>query len=92
MLQKMLHKNSESSPSREATHSQCLALLVEVVNAIRTSGICLMCKKKISGNALQDHTPGCAVRRADVLIRKIAHLALSEKSSSGAKRHIFAPR
>ena len=36
MFQKVLHKNGESYSSREATHAQCLALLVEFVKAVRT--------------------------------------------------------
>ena len=39
MFQKVLHKNGESYSSREATHAQCLALLVEFVKAVRTPAL-----------------------------------------------------
>ena len=62
----------KSDLSQKATQAQCLALLVEFVTAFRTPGICLMCQKKVSGKSLQEHGPGCAVRRADGLIKKAA--------------------
>ena len=69
MLQKVLQKKNESY-SKEATHAACLALLVEFVAAFQRPGICPMCQKKVSGNSLQEHGPGCAVRRADALLKK----------------------
>jgi hypothetical protein len=53
---------------QQATHAQCLALLVEFTTAVRAQKVCLMCGAKIAGGS-DAHTPDCAIRRADVFVR-----------------------
>jgi hypothetical protein len=50
---------------QQAAHAQCVALLVEFVTAVRGQKVCL----KWGGKHAHRHTPGCAIRRADVFIR-----------------------
>ena len=68
MFQKVLHKNGESYSSREATHAQCLALLVEFVKAVRTPAPVSCAKRRFPETGSKDHGPGCAIRRADAFI------------------------
>ena len=53
---------------QQATHAQCLALLVEFTTAVRAQKVCLMCGAKIAGGS-DAHTPECAIRRADAFVR-----------------------
>ena len=53
---------------QQAAHAQCLALLVEFTTAVRAQEVCLMCNAKIA-EGRHDHTPDCAIRRADIFIR-----------------------
>jgi hypothetical protein len=54
---------------QEATHAQCLALLVEFVKAVRAGETCLMYSEKVGRRSLEKHGLGCAVRRAHAFIR-----------------------
>jgi hypothetical protein len=75
----MPHKLHNQEKAGQAAHAQCLALLVEIVAAIKAEKTCLMCGAKLGGSGAQ-HRPGCATRRADAFLTKHAAPAYAERS------------